>query len=398
MQKLRFFSLMIISTLFLTITGSAYACGGLFCQNVPVAQQAERIIFTMNDDDTITAYVQINYTGNAPDFSWVVPVPTVPEIDVAEIDLFDELDRLTQPIIMAPPVPECVFRDNMFLQENDMVLSAPSADMAGNVQVLASGTAGPYAFDVVDSPDPQALIIWLRENSYQVTEDMVPLIEVYNAEGMPFLAMKLQPDAGVQEIQPISMTYESDLPMIPIRLTAVAATPNMNILTWVFADEQAIPQNYEHITIRDNQIRGERFNATGNNYMQLLDDAIDEENGLAMTTEYAQPTSELATLQITDPTLQMLTQDYAYVTRFLGRMSPEEMTLDPIFEFDSSRADVSNIRDLTNRNAAVFWDCDPIYQPSTQALLTSGIIGLFALTFFAGYALSRRNRGKQKNS
>jgi len=398
MQKSRLLILMIFSTLLLTMTGSAYACGGLFCQNVPVAQQAERIIFTMNADDTITAYVQINYTGDAPDFSWVVPVPTVPEIDVAEIDLFDELDRLTQPIIMAPPIPDCVFRNQNLMFESDMVMSAPMSDMAGSVQVLASGTAGPYAYDVVDSPDPQALVIWLRENNYQVTEEMIPLIEVYNAEGMPFLAMKLQPDAGVQEIQPIVMTYESDLPMIPIRLTAVAGTHNKNILTWIFADEQEIPQNYQPITIRDNQIRGERFNATGNNYMQLLDDAIDEDNGLAMTTEYAQPTSELATFQITDPTLQMLTQDYAYVTRFLGRMSPEEMTLDPVFEFDGSRADVSNIRDLSNRNAAVFWDCDAIYQPSTQALLTSGILGLFAATFFAGYWLSRRNRGKQKNS
>ncbi len=36
---------------------SVQACGGLFCQNVPVDQQAERIIFTINNDDTITAYV-----------------------------------------------------------------------------------------------------------------------------------------------------------------------------------------------------------------------------------------------------------------------------------------------------------------------------------------------------
>ena len=83
-------------------TGSAFACGGLFCQNVPVSQQGERIIFTMNGDGTITAYVQINYVGEAPDFSWVVPVPTVPEVDVAEMATFDELDLLTQPVILSP--------------------------------------------------------------------------------------------------------------------------------------------------------------------------------------------------------------------------------------------------------------------------------------------------------
>ncbi len=41
----------------------ALACGGLFCQNSPVDQNAERIIFTQNGDGTISAIIQIQYTG-----------------------------------------------------------------------------------------------------------------------------------------------------------------------------------------------------------------------------------------------------------------------------------------------------------------------------------------------
>ena len=47
--------------------GGAGACGGLFCQNTPVDQQAERIIFSINNNNTISAYVQINYTGSGHD-------------------------------------------------------------------------------------------------------------------------------------------------------------------------------------------------------------------------------------------------------------------------------------------------------------------------------------------
>ena len=54
---------------------SASACGGFFCTNVPVDQDAERIIFTQNRDGTVSAYVQIEYTGAAPDFSWILPLP-----------------------------------------------------------------------------------------------------------------------------------------------------------------------------------------------------------------------------------------------------------------------------------------------------------------------------------
>ena len=53
----------------------ALACGGFFCQNSPIDQNAERIIFTQNRDGTISAYIQIQYTGSAPDFSWILPIP-----------------------------------------------------------------------------------------------------------------------------------------------------------------------------------------------------------------------------------------------------------------------------------------------------------------------------------
>ena len=134
------------------------ACGGLFCSNIPVAQQAERIIFTINDDDTVTAYVQINYTGEAPDFSWVVPVPSTPLVDVAEIETFDEITTLTDPIFIPPPMPNCAPIPVMAMSD-DMDMEAVAEDGAGGeVQVLSSGTAGPYAFDVITSDDPDALV------------------------------------------------------------------------------------------------------------------------------------------------------------------------------------------------------------------------------------------------
>jgi hypothetical protein len=163
-----------------------------------------------------------------------VPVPSVPEVDVAEMSTFDELSNLTAPIFFPPLMPDCAP-----IPVPSMAL-ADSAGGAANesVEVLASGTAGPYAYDVVTSPDPNALILWLRDTSYRITEQMEPLVHVYTDEGMVFLAMKLQPEEVVQDIQPIKMTYESTQPMIPLRLTAVAANPNMTVLTWIFADSQ----------------------------------------------------------------------------------------------------------------------------------------------------------------
>lgn len=338
---------------------SVQACGGLFCQNVPVDQQAERIIFTINNDDTITAYVQIAYTGSAPDFSWVVPVPSVPDIDVAEIESFDELSLLTAPVFIPPMMPGCA---------PVPMMAAGNAVMEddGAVEVLASGAAGPYLYDVITSPDPQAMISWLRDNDYRIEPEMEPLIAVYNEEGMVFLAMKLQPDEGAEDIQPVVMTYESTQPMIPLRLTAVAANPNMTVLTWIFAEEQAVPVNYAHPVIYDGDIRGSFGSFDGTNYINLLDQTIDLYGGRAFVTEYAMPTSDLRDQKPQDTLVQLLAEKYKYVTRVIGRISPEEMTVDPIFTLNADAPDISNVRDFSEMDAEEFWQCADTAFPEVE--------------------------------
>jgi hypothetical protein len=334
----------------LALAPAVSACGGLFCQNVPVDQQAERIIFTINDNQTITAYVQINYTGSAPDFSWVVPVPSVPEVNVAEMDSFNELSNLTAPVFIPPLMPDCAIIPVM--------AAAPVEEGgAGSVEVLASGTAGPYAYDVVTSPDPNALITWLRTNNYRITEEMEPLVKVYTDEGMVFLAMKLQPEEDVQDIQPVVMTYQSSRPMIPLRLTAVAANPNMSVITWIFGDDQVVPTNYAHPTISDDDLRYDFSSSDGTNYLQLVDQTVDLYNGRAFITEYAASTSTLAQAA-NDALVKKLLTDYRYVTRFFGRISPEEMTVDPVFSLATERVDVSNVRDLSKMDPKTFWACE----------------------------------------
>lgn len=323
----------------------ALACGGLFCQNIPVDQAAERIIFTV-DPGQISAYVQINYTGSAPDFAWVVPVPSVPEVDVAEMDSFTEIQTATDPVFMLPPVPDCMFDDTMLMAPAAGAVEEAVAEQ--DVTVFASGEAGPYAFDVVgtETGNANALIDWLNENNYRITPEMEPLVHVYVQENMVFLAMKLQPDQGVQDIQPVKMTYQSERPMIPIRLTAVAATPNMGIYTWIFGRARAESQNYASLEIANDDLSLAGPFGGGTNYLQLVASGIDRFEGKAFITEYAQPTSQL---NVIDPLLQELRQRYPYVTRFYGQMSPNEMTIDPVFDFNGSLPDVSNVHDLTYR-------------------------------------------------
>lgn len=322
---------------------NASACGGLFCQNIPVDQSAERIIFNINRDGTITAMVNINYTGSAPNFAWVVPVPTPPDLDVGDMTTIMELDQLTQPQYVAPPNDCPIF-----------AMPAMSADSTrgGGVTVFSQGSVGPYNYAVIGGSDASELVAWLKENQYRVLDSMIPLMQPYASDGMVFLAMKLQPEKNVQDIAPVKMTYKSIKPMIPLRLTAVAANPNMGVLTWIFAPSQMEAENYQRLKIKEDDIVFQLFG--GHNYLQLVADENRKVNGHGFVTEYAAPTKNL---NASDPALQKLFQGNRYLTRFYTRINPEEMTIDPVFRANAALPNVSNLHDLSNDPRRV-WDCN----------------------------------------
>jgi len=396
-RRLLVLSPLVVLIAMLLTPASAFACGGLFCSNSPVDQNAERIIFTQNADGTITALVEIQYTGSAPDFSWILPIPhpigeedlAVPETGVAALN---ELEIATAPIYIPPPIPERCFPP--------VPQSAAEGDAAARTEneviVFSSGEVGPFSFDVIGSEDDQALITWLRDNNYQVTQEMEPLIDVYVEEKMAFLAMRLLPEEDVDSIKPIELTYETDTPMIPLRLTAVAANPDMRVLAFIYAEDQAVPVNYGHFRVPDNQIR---FTFSGNNYRHLVGDYADNFDGKAFVTEYAQPTEELF---VNDPYLVELQEEFTYMTRLSTVISPEEMTVDPVFDYEPKRRDVSNIHDLSRRSGV--WDCDPVPLPPRPPFPFSlpfgevlpGSVVAIGLVLVGGAAASKKRRNSDE--
>jgi hypothetical protein len=380
----------------------ASACGGFFCTNVPVDQAAERIIFAVNDSDgTIDAYVQINYTGAPDAFAWVVPVPNPPKVDVANMPMLRNLDSLTQPLYIPPPMSnECRSRVPLLVPS-----SANSGGGPGGVTVFDQGSVGPFNYAVVGSEDPKAMVNWLKENKYQITPPMEPLVDVYIQEKMVFLAMKLQPGKQVRDIQPVKMTYKSVKPMIPLRLTAVAATPNMVVLTWILSKTQAVPENYGIAKVADSDIVFTGFG--GSNYSQLASARLADFKGRAFITEFAGPVTKVAA---SDLDLKVLLSHYNYLTRVYTQISPQDMTVDPVFKFDAALPDVSNVHDLSKDPNRV-WECSsaqvsnrsttPIevaavratdnFNPVVIAIYVAGICVALAIAFVGvGLVVSRR--------
>jgi len=257
------------------------ACGGFFCSNFPVNQVNERILF-VQDEGTITTHVQIQYNGNAPDFAWILPVPSIPELTVSHNDLFTQLQFATQPSFFLD------FKEDqgcgLFFPPFARVLDSAAEAEDGGVQVVSSGRVGPYETAVITADDPDALVQWLEDNNYDLDAVGSELLRPYVDGGFYFLALRLAPDRDLGDLQPIALTYQADQPAIPIRLTAVATQPDMGVLVWVLGEQRAIPQNYLHVQI--NEARIDWFNG-GFNYNEVVTEAANEADGQAFVTDFA---------------------------------------------------------------------------------------------------------------
>jgi hypothetical protein len=253
-------------------------------------------------------------------------------------------------------------------------------------------------------------------------------------DGLHLLALKLSKGSDVGSIRPLMLTYDADSPMIPIKLTAVAANSDMGVMTWLLGDARGVPQNYFALEL--NEARINWFNANSN-YNAVVTAAADEAGGQGFVTEYAGSASALsstiwspaeesqfqafrsatfssfsalfdsafsqwgqwdgfwdaaretvtlpADVTFTDfqscptcyegriqvaPTaffdaldkhvfepmraVQELFTRSNYVTRLYSTLSAAEMTVDPLFTFNSSLKDVSN---LHNANRVI--ECNP---------------------------------------
>jgi hypothetical protein len=286
----------------------AQACGGFFCsQAQPVNQAAERIIFAQNGDGTVTAVIQILYEGPSEDFSWLLPISSVPQGDdiaVASDLAFARLQQATNPSYNLTtriegeclPAPPASFGGSGGGSASPSSPQPGGTSGPGGVTVAASGVVGAFEWTALEL-DPalaspaDAAIAWLTENGYDVTPGSDALLGPYLAEGNYLLALRLTKGSDSGSIRPIVLTYDAELPMIPIKLTAVAANENMGVMTWLLSDARAVPMNYSALEL--NEARINWFNASSN-YNDVVTAAANDAGGQGFVTEFAAASSSLA--------------------------------------------------------------------------------------------------------
>lgn len=224
---------------------------------VPILQAGERILFGV-ENGTVTAHIQIQYAGEARDFGWLLPLPSVPQLELGTEALFTQLIAQTQPRYVVQTRTSGNCGSNIPFgglgsptSVND---SAEGGVRGGTSPLVTQASIGPYDFAVLKADSKDLMFKWLTDNHYFIPTGTDQTVGPYIHEGAYFLALKLKSGKSAGDIQPVVLHYASDNPMIPIVLTSVAAQPNMGIQVWMLGNGRAIPRNYNHVVINDAQI------------------------------------------------------------------------------------------------------------------------------------------------
>jgi MYXO-CTERM domain-containing protein len=424
-----------------------HACGCLAPPDptVPVVQAAEQIAFAMKDGQ-VTAHIQIRYAGPAPDFGWLLPLPSLPTLELGSDELFAKLQATTAPRYNLTQIYEGNCQQSFASASPDMGLAPADGGVNGAPSPVAfQDSIGPYDYAVLHADSKDEMLKWLADNHYFVPVGTSDVVDAYIHPGAYFLALKLRSGQSAGDLMPVVVRYQSDLPMIPIILTSVGAQQNMGIYVWILGDMRAVPRNYYHTVINDALVNwGSPYNYTSvvtqavaeapkkhsfvTDYAgtsSIMKDKIyykgrfgtlvalkaspnaDSFLEYIATHDFPYTSSLLAILEryfpvpdqltqigltpgqfyynittwrlrypdafigwtpnyvpneiadqidqrVIQPTIQAsaLFDDHPYLTRLFTTISPEDMTEDPVFSFNSQLTDVSN-----NHNATLTIHC-----------------------------------------
>ena len=295
-----------------------HACGGFFCRpQQPVVQSAETIAFgvqqTENDKVAVTMSVQIEYEGPTESFSWLLPLPAVPNVTVGTDVLFARLMEATNPtfeldikqdpvLSLLPDEDSCQMGPCFFASTAESVGGGGSSAL-----VVDSGSVGPFDFVIIESPegDNDAAFRWLNDNGFDQPEMAGPLLNYYADMGMKFLALKLSKNNDAGDIQPVVLQYDLDgdvlndaLACVPIKLTAVAAAAALPVQVFLMGPHRAVPVNYLEAEMDLELV--DWLGCTGsancflNDHRARANAVFSQLQGKAFTTEFSGDTSTFA--------------------------------------------------------------------------------------------------------
>lgn len=295
----------------------ARACGGCFTtiqgsgnKTVQVITD-HRMVLALSSQQT-TLWDQIRYSGQPENFIWVLPVPHgVPvRMGLGDNAFVNALADLSAPRVQAnytvfcPGVPSGAGGSRSVASGggggfgcggsalSSIDYTPGASDDGGTSRYTGSedlsvsanrDVVGPYSAEVVRG-GASSFERWARENSYDIPRETLSAVRWYESLGTDFLVLRLAPEAGVEQMQPVRITYPGYLPTLPLRMIAAGVADKVGLDLMVIANTRMTVENFTTTTVPRERLVWDAFN-NRSNYLAQFNRVLAEHRGRAWIVE-----------------------------------------------------------------------------------------------------------------
>ena len=287
-------------------SSDARACGGCFheaTQGQITVVTGHRMAFAISTTHTVL-WDQIKYAGAPSEFAWVLPVKKGAVLELGSDAWFETLDAATSAQIVSPPIncvtaysnggsPGCGFG----CASSAAGEAAPRDTLHGSppppVTVTHEGTVGPYETVTLHANVPDALPAWLTSHKYAIDPSVKPIIDAYTAEGFDFIALRLLPGAGVQQMKPVRVVTPGMSPALPLRMVAAGTGAKVAITLFVIGEGRWEAQNFPNATVDPSSLTWD-FLTSSSNYATVRETLLAGKGGKTWNNAFANQGSLLS--------------------------------------------------------------------------------------------------------
>jgi hypothetical protein len=303
------FAALSLASLALTLAPPpAQACGGgMFTvpsETQTTSMSGHRVAISISTEQTVL-WDQIKYQGNPKDFAWVMPVKAGATIGVGSDAWLEALDAATTTYVSSTEA-YCDSFGSAYQSGGGCCGTATTLDGAGNpngtprgqaaVEVVHSETVGPYETVTLSSTTPGALGDWLDMHGYVIPADVKPILDDYAAQGFDFIAARLTPGQGVEQIKPLRVVTKGALTTFPMRMLTAGAQKNVALSLFVVTEGRSGIKGFPGAMITGEELTW-TFNPSGessSDYVDVRAKKLAANSGRTFLTIYAESRALLA--------------------------------------------------------------------------------------------------------
>jgi hypothetical protein len=162
------------------------------------------------------------FNTKSPDFGFLVPTPTLPQLPLAEVE--DGVFRAMDTWILPKTVEEtrwkfeplmCMFGIGEKLGMREM---APAA--SDDVRVLHEQKVGGFQVKILEADDAEALTKWIKDHGYSADPELYDWLRPYIADKWKISAFKISQDPKTGQLattKAVRMSFQTDRPFFPYR-------------------------------------------------------------------------------------------------------------------------------------------------------------------------------------